>query len=183
MTAPPTRPHRRGLLWVVLIALGVIALDQLAKWWAVQTLEGKPPVQVVGQLLQLTFARNPGGAFSIGTAYTWLFTSVAIAVVCTILYFSRRVQSAWWLLALGLITGGAIGNLVDRVSQPPGVGTGHVIDFIQLPNWPIFNVADMSVVCGACLVVALSLFGVEPRPSQDDTPSDSAAASEVGIGQ
>lgn len=159
----PVTPRRRGPLVVLLIALGVVAIDQVTKWWAEQTLAGQPPVQVVGELLQFTFVRNPGGAFSLGTEYTWLFSIVATGVAIAIVWYSRRVTSGWWLTALGVLLGGAVGNLVDRVIQPPGPGVGHVVDFLQLPNWPVFNVADMAVVGGAIAIVTLSVLGVEPN--------------------
>lgn len=108
-----------------------------------------------------------------GTEHTWVFSIVAVLVTCAILWYSRRVTSGWWLLALGVLLGGAVGNLVDRFLQPPGPGVGHVVDFLQLPNWPVFNVADMAVVGGAATIVILSLLGVEPGGGPND--SDSAA--------
>lgn len=156
--------QRRGLVWVVLIGAAVITVDQATKWWAQQTLAGQPPVEVIGTFLRLTFTRNPGGAFSIGTQYTWLFTIVASCVALAILYYSRKVTSALWLVALGILLGGALGNFVDRLTQPPAFGQGHVVDWIALPNYPVFNVADMAVVTAAISIVALSLFGVDPTP-------------------
>jgi len=153
---------------VAAIAVVVVAIDQLTKWWAEQALAGKPAVEVYGDILRLTFIRNPGGAFSIGTGQTWLFTAVAVVVAIVIVWYSRRVTSVWWAGALGVLLGGALGNLVDRIIQPPGLGQGHVVDFIWLPYWPVFNVADMAVVSGAITVVVLSLMGVEPTGRQSD---------------
>ncbi len=162
---------------MVLLALVVVALDQITKVWAAEQLAGRPPVEVVGELLRFTWVRNPGGAFSLGTDYTWVFTVAAVAVSVGILVFAPRIRSWWWLVALGGLLGGALGNLVDRASEPPGFGVGYVRDFIQLPNWPVFNVADMAVVGSAVLIVALSLFGVpatgqrqEAEPEADQTP-------------
>lgn len=163
----------RGPAIVVAIGLVVVAIDQWTKWWAEQNLSGRPSVEVVGEFLQFTFVRNPGGAFSLGTEHTWVFSIVAVLVTCAILWYSRRVTSGWWLLALGVLLGGAVGNLVDRFLQPPGPGVGHVVDFLHLPNWPVFNVADMAVVGGAATIVILSLLGVEPGGGPND--SDSAA--------
>lgn len=165
---------------VVAIAVVVVGIDQWTKWWAEQSLSGRPPVQVVGDVLQFTFVRNPGGAFSLGTQYTWVFSIVAVAVAIAILWYSRRVTSGWWLLALGVLLGGAVGNLVDRVIQPPGPGVGHVVDFLQLPNWPVFNVADMAVVGGAATIVILSLLGVEPTAAAggDGADADSDAGAD-----
>lgn len=165
--------QRRGLVWVVVVAVAVIALDQATKWWAQQALAGKPPVEVVGTWLQFTFVRNPGAAFSIGTQFTWLFTLVAILVSVAILYYSRRVTNTWWLVALGVLLGGALGNFVDRLTQPPGFARGHVVDWIALPNYPVFNVADMAVVTAAIGIVVLSVFGVQPsRRDPEPQPVD-----------
>lgn len=165
-------PGWRSQAVVLAIGAGVVLVDQTTKWWAEQTLAGKPPVQVVGELLQFTFVRNPGGAFSIGTDRTWLFSIIATVVSVAIVWYSRRVTSRWWLAALGVLLGGAVGNLIDRVIQPPGPGVGHVVDFLQLPNWPVFNVADMAVVGGAITIIVLSVLGVEPARS----PSGSSDA-------
>lgn len=172
----PSAAGRRGTLIVLLVAAGVLVIDQITKWWAEQALAGRPPVEVVGELLQFTFVRNPGGAFSLLTSHTWLFTVVALGVAGAILWYSRRVRSGWWLAALGVLLGGALGNLVDRFVQPPGPGVGHVVDFIELPNWPVFNVADMAVVSGAVAIVVLSLLGVDPagRAAHDESATDRA---------
>ena len=159
-----------GLVWVTVIGLVVLAVDQLTKWLAVTHLEGQPPVEVVGDWLQMTFVRNPGAAFSIGTQYTWIFALAASAVAIGIVVFSRKVTSILWLIAMGMLLGGAVGNLVDRITQPPGGGQGHVVDWIELPNWPVFNVADMAVVGGAIFMVVLSLAGVEPIPTPEPDP-------------
>ena len=100
---------------------------------------------------------NPGAAFSLGTSATPVFTVLATVVSLAILWFSRQVISPAWGVALGLIAGGAVGNLVDRLVRAPGFARGHVVDFLALPNWPVFNVADIGVTCGAALVVLLAL--------------------------
>lgn len=169
---------RRSTLVVIVVAAAVLIIDQATKWWAEQALAGRPPVEVVGELLQFTFVRNPGGAFSLLTSHTWLFTVVAVAVAGAILWYSRRVRSGWWLAALGVLLGGALGNLVDRFLQPPGPGMGHVVDFIELPNWPVFNVADMAVVGGAIAIVVLSLLGVDPAGGTDREPKLTDRATE-----
>ena len=139
----------------------VLAVDQATKALAVANLEGEPKVQVVGELLQLTFVRNPGGAFGLGGSTTWFLTLFAAVISVLIVWFSRKVRSLWWAVAMGLLLGGALGNFIDRWAQPPGGGSGEVVDFLELPSWPVFNVADMAVVSGAVLMVALSLFGVD----------------------
>ena len=155
---PPAVGHAWVTGWrsravVLAIGTGVVIVDQATKWWAEQSLAGRPPVQVVGELLQFTFVRNPGGAFSIGTDRTWLFSIIAIAVAVAIVWYAGRVTSGWWRTALGVLLGGAVGNLIDRFIQPPGPGMGHVVDFLQLPNWPVFNVADMELIAGMCLLM------------------------------
>lgn len=167
MVTRAVQKSANGLVWVLIIGASVLAVDQLTKWLAVSHLQGQPPVEVVGDWLQLTFVRNPGAAFSIGTQYTWIFAIAASVVAIGIVVFSRKVTSSLWLVAMGMLLGGAVGNLVDRITQPPGVGQGHVVDWLELPNWPVFNVADMAVVGGAILMVVLSLVGVEPNPAPE----------------
>ena len=157
-----------SLLVVLGIGAVVVIVDQVTKIWAENELLGQPPLQVFGEWLQFTFTRNPGAAFSLGSDFTGLFTIAAAVVSVVALWFARRVRSAWWLLALGLLLGGALGNLVDRITQPPGVGVGEVRDFIQLPSWPVFNIADMAVVGSAGLIVVLSLLGVSSTESETD---------------
>lgn len=160
-----TAPPRKTLWIVVLVALGVVLLDQATKFWAQQVLlprilaeEG--PIEVLGSLLRLTYAENTGAAFSLGTGYTWVFTLIAIVVVVVIVRVSRRLGSVAWAIALGGLLGGAVGNLIDRLFRAPGIGRGFVVDFIQLPYWPIFNIADSFVVCSAIAMVILSWRGV-----------------------
>jgi len=154
----PVRP------WLVVALLGtaavVVALDQLAKAWAVRTLGDGNVVEVVGTLLQLRLFRNPGAAFSFATGTTWIFTIIAIVVSVVIVRSSRRLGSRWWALALGLLLGGAIGNLLDRLFREPGFGQGHVVDFIDLPRLFVFNLADAAITCAAVLIALLGLRGI-----------------------
>jgi signal peptidase II len=94
------------------------------------------------------------------TGATWLLTVVAIAVVVVIVRISRRLGSRGWAAALGFLLGGALGNLTDRLVRPPGVFRGHVIDFLEFPHWPIFNLADSSITVAAVLIALLSLAGI-----------------------
>ena len=151
----------------------VVALDQVTKALAVAQLEGQPPVQLIGEWLQLTFVRNPGAAFSLAGNYTILISLVAIGVAVAIVRTSRTLTSTWWAIVLGGILGGALGNLLDRIFRDPAPFRGHVVDFLALPNWPVFNVADMALVGSAILAVILSIAGVEmgdPDPDPDPTP-------------
>ena len=121
-------------------ALLVVVVDQVTKIWAVGALEGGPDRPVVGELLQFSFVRNPGAAFGLGGGATIVFSLVAVAVVVALVRMSTRLVSYGWGVALGLMLGGALGNFTDRVFREPGGLQGHVVDFLRLPNWPVFNV-------------------------------------------
>lgn len=159
-TAAGRPPLRLRLLLV--IAAVVIALDVLTKCLVVALIDPGTPVRIVGDVVTLTLVRNPGAAFSMATGMTWLLTCIAVAVVIGVVRMARKLRSPWWALGLGLVLGGAIGNLIDRFLRSPGPLRGHVVDFISVGWWPVFNVADSAVVCGAILMVALTVFGVEP---------------------
>ena len=153
--------NRRLVRVTFAVAAGVVLLDQITKYLAVKHLEGRPPVEVVGQWVRLEFLRNSGAAFSIGTGVTFLFSAIAVAVVVVIVRTSRRLGSLGWAIALGGLLGGALGNLLDRVFREPGFMRGHVVDFIALPHFAVFNVADASIVCSAVLMVLLAVRGIE----------------------
>ena len=157
----PPASNRRLVRVTFGIAAGVILLDQLTKFLAVRYLEGEPPVELLGRWLQLAFLRNPGAAFSVGTSYTFVITLVAVAVAVVIVRTSRKIGSLGWAIALGGLLGGAVGNLIDRLFREPGFLQGHVVDFIAFPNFPVFNVADSSIVCSSILMVLLALRGIE----------------------
>ena len=144
-----------------MVAAVLYAADQVTKVLAVALLAPGRAVPLVGELLQLRLVRNPGAAFSFATGATWVFTLVAIVVVVGVLRVARRLGSRSWAVALGLLLAGALGNLTDRLLRAPGVGRGHVVDFLELPNWPIFNVADMAICAAAGLVVVLAVRGTE----------------------
>jgi signal peptidase II len=157
--APP--PHRRALTAAVpLIALVVLGLDQLTKYLAVQHLTGRGRVDVLGEAFGFYLIRNPGAAFSMATGTTWIFSIVAVAVAVFILRISRSLGHWGWAIALGLLLGGAVGNLTDRIFRAPGVFRGHVVDFLELPHWPIFNLADSAITCAAVLIGVLSVIGI-----------------------
>lgn len=156
----PTRGHRRTPL-LLGVAVAVLALDQASKALVVAELEGRRVLRLLGGALLLAVTRNPGAAFSFATGATLVFTAVAVAVVAVILRTARRLQSAAWAVALGLLLGGATGNLIDRLARSPGFGRGAVVDFIDFRVWPVFNLADSAIVVGGALAVLLSLRGVE----------------------
>ncbi|RKS09831.1 signal peptidase II [Nocardiopsis sp. Huas11] len=152
------RPRRFVLL--LLVALTAILVDLATKQWVLATFGVGESVDVIGSLLQFTLVFNTGAAFSLGTDYTWVFTTIATCVVLAIAYIGRRVRSVWWGVTLGLMMGGAAGNLVDRYFRDPAPFHGAVVDFIRVPNFPVFNIADSCVVVGAILVVALTFKGL-----------------------
>lgn len=139
----------------------VLLVDQLSKIWAVEALEGRAPVEVAGQWLQLVFVRNPGAAFSLGSGSTLIVSVVALVIVGALLFKARDLRSVWWAIAMGAMVGGALGNLIDRALRYPGNFRGQVVDFLALPNWPVFNVADMAVVAAAALMMVLVIVGVD----------------------
>jgi signal peptidase II len=159
--AAPVRRVRRELVAALLgVAAVVVLLDQLAKAWAVRALADGRSIDLAGSLAQLRLFRNPGAAFSLATGTTWIFTVIATVVSVVIVRIARRLGSAWWALALGLLLGGALGNLVDRLFREPGFARGHVVDFIDLPHLFVFNLADASITVAAVLIALFGLRGL-----------------------
>jgi signal peptidase II len=146
---------RRG--WppaALLLAVGAVAygLDRLTKSLVEDHLAGRPPIVVIPKVVQLRFATNSGGAFSLFPNHPWVFFGATIVVCAVILATSWRLTSVLSAAALGLVLGGALGNLTDRIVRGPGV-SGRVVDFIDFHLWPVFNVADSCIVIGALLLV------------------------------
>jgi signal peptidase II len=137
----------------------VLAADVVSKVLVVAKLADRQPVRLLDGLLTLDYTRNAGAAFSIGTGATYVFGVVAIAVIVVILRTARRLFSTPWAVVLGLLLGGATGNLVDRLLRSPGVLRGHVVDWIQLPHFAVFNLADSAISIGGVLAVLLALAG------------------------
>jgi signal peptidase II len=161
--APVRRPRTRLLL---LLAALVFLADLGSKLLVVATIGRGEDVRVLGGLVYLTHARNTGAAFSFAEGFTVVFTLIAVAVSVVILRTARRLFSTGWAVALGLVLGGALGNLVDRVFRDPGFLRGGVVDFVSVfaPDgevYPVFNVADSAIVCGGVLGALLALRGVE----------------------
>jgi signal peptidase II len=147
-----------GLLFGV--AAAVFVADVITKIIVVATLTPGHQVQVIGTLLTLDLVRNSGAAFSLGPGATILFTLIAVGVIIFIVRTSRRLHSLAWAVTFGLLLGGAAGNLTDRLLRSPGVFRGEVVDWVQLPHWPVFNVADSCIVCGGILAVVLAARGI-----------------------
>nr|WP_245553986.1 signal peptidase II [Nocardia takedensis] len=156
-----TRPPLR-LKILLLVAVVLYGLDLLTKTIAVANLTPGDPVEIIGDLVRLSLVRNPGAAFSMATGMTWLLTLVAAAVVIGVIRIGSTLRSLWWAIGLGMVLGGALGNLTDRIFRSPGPLQGHVVDFVAVGWWPVFNVADSAIVCGAILLVVLTVFGFEP---------------------
>ncbi|MQA95919.1 MAG: signal peptidase II [Streptosporangiales bacterium] len=175
-------PRRRiGVL--VAVATLALAADAVTKVVAVATLSGRDPVRLLGGLLTLRLTRNSGAAFSIGTGMTWIFTLIAAGVAVYIVMKARELRSLPWAVTLGLILGGALGNLADRILRAPAPLHGHVVDWIELPNWPVFNLADSSIVCGGVLAVWLAFRGLNldgTRTTDEDAPDADGSAAPSG---
>ncbi|WP_350346852.1 signal peptidase II [Agromyces sp. G08B096] len=172
---------------LVLVGAAVVAygLDQLSKALVVQHLTEGETVPVLGTLLQWQFVRNPGAAFSIASGMTWIFTILAAGVITFIIWFARRIRSIAWAIVFGLLLGGVLGNLTDRLFREPSFGLGHVVDFISTP-WllpAIYNVADIAIVSSMVLFMILTIRGIGLDGSREVRPSKaarSAAADEPG---
>lgn len=186
------RPTTAGIV-IAILAVVVLAVDQFTKHLALQNLPYQQIVPIWGDVLQFYLTRNSGAAFSLGEGVTWVFTIVlAIAALLIVFLAATRVRGRWWAIVLGLLLGGILGNLTDRLLREPGFAIGHVIDFIYTP-WmmpAIYNVADMFIVTMMICVALLVLLGVrldgtrEPRavketPAADTAATDDAAADDA----
>jgi len=164
ITEAPKGFSRRAVLWLGGIAVFVLALDALTKEMATKLLDPDEPVKLLGGALYLSLTRNAGAAFSLFRDFTMIFPIIAFGVAIWIGFMARTLRSVPWAVALGLILGGALGNLTDRIFRAPGPFQGHVVDFFSLfdPHgqaFPIFNVADMALTFGVILAVLLEVLG------------------------
>ncbi len=149
------------------VAATVLAADAISKAVVVAELSGQPPVRLLGGLLTLQVMRNSGAAFNIGTSMTVVFTAIAVGVIVFILRTARRLRSLPWAVTLGLLLGGATGNLADRLLRGPGPLRGYVVDWVELPHWPVFNLADSAIVCGGAIAILLSVIGMRVDGTRD----------------
>ncbi|MFJ3230302.1 signal peptidase II [Streptomyces sp. NPDC086787] len=157
------RPRgRRRVAVLFLVAFLAYALDLVSKMIVVARLENHAPIKLVGDWLELNALRNPGAAFGVGQAFTIIFTVIAAAVIVVIVRLARKLYSLPWAIALGLLLGGALGNLTDRIFRSPGLFQGEVVDFIAPKGFAVFNLADSAIVCGGILIVLLSFRGLDP---------------------
>lgn len=168
------------LVTLGLVALAVFAIDQIAKHLVTTTLTLGEDVHVLGDVLILHYVKNPGAAFSLASGSTWIFSIIAACVVVAVIWFSRRIRSAAWALFFGLLLGGTLGNLFDRLFREPSFGLGHVIDFLYTP-WllpAIYNIADIAICSAMAIFVILSLRGVNLDGTRTTKASEAAAAAE-----
>ncbi|MDQ2625298.1 MAG: signal peptidase II [Actinomycetota bacterium] len=170
----PAHPRRTNRLVgaFALIAVLVFAADQLSKTWALANLTEGSWQELLGDWIQLTLVFNPGAALSLGTGITWLLTLLAVGVTIFVLRSARKLGSRGWTVALGLLLGGALGNLFDRFFRDPGFARGHVVDFIDYFGWFVGNVADIAIVVAAGLLMILSVRGIRLDGSRE--PADKA---------
>jgi signal peptidase II len=152
------------------IAFLIWAIDFLTKNWAVENFTAAPR-QVIGTFLQVTLFRNPGAAFSMATSFTIVFTTISLAVALFIARYATRITSPWWAYVAGLVLGGVLGNLSDRIFRAPGFLYGHVIDWIQIPNWPIFNIADSAIFIAAGIAILLTFKNISPTDNSSGKKS------------
>ncbi|MEU4211474.1 signal peptidase II [Streptomyces sp. NPDC026206] len=153
---------RRRIAVLLAVAAFAYLLDLGSKLLVVAQLEHHDPIQVIGTWLQFEVIRNRGAAFGIGEAMTIVFTVIATAVIVAIARIARKLYSLPWAIALGLLLGGAFGNLTDRLFRSPGGFEGGVVDFIAPAHFAVFNLADSAIVCGGFLIVILSFRGLDP---------------------
>ena len=164
--ADSSQPTHSCSTWIyaVLVFVAAIVTDQASKMWARVALDGQEPRPLIGEWLSLRLVHNSGAAFSFAAGKTWILTIFTVVIIGVLVVLARRVHRASSLLAIALLTGGAVGNLIDRLTADPGFGVGHVTDFIAYGTWFVGNVADIWIVVGAPLL-ALAL---SREPSKED---------------
>jgi len=135
--------------------------DFATKTWALHSLSSQPR-KIIGSFLQFTLVHNSGAAFSFATGFTLAFSLLALAVVIAVIYYAPKLTSHGWQIAIGLLLGGVLGNLTDRIFREPSFLSGHVIDWIQIPHWPVFNIADSAICIAAAIAFVLSMRNVPP---------------------
>ncbi|MFI9149085.1 signal peptidase II [Streptomyces sp. NPDC053367] len=161
--AAAERPRgRRRIAVLFAVAAFAYLVDLVSKMLVVTKLEHHEAIEIFGEWLKLDAIRNKGAAFGFGQAFTIIFTVIAAAVIVVIFRLARKLYSLPWAVALGLLLGGALGNLTDRIFRAPGVLEGAVVDFIAPKHFAVFNLADSAIVCGGILIVLLSFRGLDP---------------------
>ena len=156
---PQFSPGKTRTIW--LTAWTIWLFDYVTKTWALSNFSSDPQ-PVIGTLLQFTLLKNSGAAFSLASGFTLAFSLLAVAVIAIIVKYATRITSRGWLTCAGLLLGGVLGNLTDRIFREPGFFLGHVIDWIQIPNWPVFNIADIAISTAALLAFIQTMRNVPP---------------------
>jgi signal peptidase II len=176
--------RRRRVTVLACVAAFVLAADIATKAIVVAHLRENQPVHLLGNVFELWLTRNPGAAFSVGTGETAVFTIIAFGVIVYIARTARKLYSLGWAIALGLLLGGAAGNLGDRIFRAPGLFRGDVVDWIGVvpKYYPIFNLADSSIVCGGILMVILAMRGYHLDGTRSVEDARDAAQSEAPVG-
>ena len=176
-----SRDQARRFALACIAAAGVVLIDQASKAAALSRLSEEERIPLLGDLLGLQLAFNPGALLSLGSGATWLLTLLGVAATAVLIIGATRARTTGWAAGIGLILGGAIGNLIDRLFAPPAFGRGHVTDFLAYSNWFIGNLADVAL--GAGVVVLAGSLWIRHRRSRTaakDDPTATAAAVEAG---
>lgn len=158
---------RPRVVWVVAALAAIVAIDQLTKAWAVSALE-RGPKHLIGDTVVFELSRNSGSAFSRFQGYTPVLAVLAMVIAFFVARAVRHATDRWMLVGLVLVLGGALGNLGDRLARSPGFLRGHVVDFVAVGWWPVFNFADSCVTVGAIVLIVRTLFG--PAPAAEPAP-------------
>ncbi|MCP1386700.1 signal peptidase II [Corynebacterium sp. TA-R-1] len=166
MNQTETAPTRNYLAPVAAVMVCVAVVDQLVKQLMLGWLEPGVPQPVIGDWFRFYLLFNPGASFSMGQDFTWVFTTIQLLFPIGALYFSRNLHSRWEALGLALIAGGALGNLVDRLFREPGFWFGHVVDYISVGNFAVFNIADACITVGVVVFLIAMLFGENATASK-----------------
>ena len=156
---PQFSPGKTRTIW--LTAWTIWLFDYVTKTWALSNFSSDPQ-PIIGTLLQFTLLKNSGAAFSLASGFTIIFSFLAVAVIATIVRYAARITSRGWLTCAGLLLGGVLGNLTDRMFREPGFFLGHVVDWIQRPHWPVFNIADIAISTAALLAFIQTMRNVPP---------------------
>ena len=153
------RPQFSRIIW--LTAWTIWLFDYATKAWALIALDNEPK-KILGTLLQFTLVKNSGAAFNLAGSFTAIFSVIAVLVIATIVRYAHIITSRGWLTCAGLLLGGVLGNLTDRIFREPGFFIGHVVDWIQIPHWPVFNIADSAITVAALIAVIQTMRNVPP---------------------
>lgn len=148
-----TLKQRSFLTTFALLGLGVAAIDQASKALVLNTLSEGEILPIIGDWFRFKLLFNPGAAFSFGTSYTWVFTCIQIIFILGATLAARKLKDPWQIFALALVAGGAAGNLIDRLFRAPAFFIGHVVDFISVGSFAVFNLADSAITCGVVLYI------------------------------